>query len=83
MKTETRFKVRARFAYYDNIGKSVGLPPTATYLVMESDHPKLAQFSSVCGETLMQNGVGLPMTPTFKTWLEMGSPIFRGDSRVG
>lgn len=71
-------KVRARFAFWQE-GFADDEAPFASYMVLESDNPSIAVGSNLSGETLLNAGVPLPVTPTFETWVNMGRPIYRGE----
>ena len=68
--------VRAKFAYWAPPWHDI--KPDPSYIVVESDNPNLPLYGNVCGEQLLQEGVPLPLTPSYETWVQKGSPVFRG-----
>jgi hypothetical protein len=68
-------RVRAVFAYYWDPVE--GKPAVAEYFIRESNHPALPAKGNVQAETLLQNGVGLPVTPTYETWVRLGRKAVR------
>lgn len=68
--------MRARFAYYTEPFKDI--PATASYFIVESENPKLPIHGNFSGEQLMEAGVGIPLTPVYRTWARLGKPVFRG-----
>lgn len=68
-------KVKVVFAYYDAGFEEI--PPSANYLIRESNHPALPEKSHVCAEQLINAGVGLPWTPTYETWQKRGKRVVR------
>lgn len=67
---------QAKFAYYEAPFEDI--PATPIYLILKTDTPQLPVRGNVSDETLIKYGRPIPMTPTYRTWLKMGSPVCRG-----
>lgn len=72
-----QIKVRAVFAYYWDPVPSINQPAVAEYLIRESNHPSLPAGGNVMAETLLENGISLPVTPTYETWVKLGKKAVR------
>ena len=64
-------KVKAKFAYYYETGD-------ASYHILESNHPSLPKGGNVGADQLLEARVGIPLTPTYETWVKQGKPCFHG-----
>lgn len=71
-----KLKVKAKFAYYESGFEEI--PPHASYVILESNHPALMEGSNVCAEQFILAGVDVPKSPTYEKWIENGRRIFRG-----
>lgn len=74
-------KVVARFAYYVEADGIPGWEPIASYMVDESNVPALPVGGNVGADQLLAAGVAIPITPTHRTWVNLGRPIYRGQNR--
>ena len=72
--------IRARFAYY--YPPLEDIPAMASYLVVEGMTHKLRKGMNVGADQLFAEGVSLPLTPTYDTWLKLGSPVYRGEDVI-
>lgn len=71
--------VKARFAFYNPPYPKYGIEAEPSYFIMESDDPRLPKCGNVGADQLLEAGVSLPFTPIYRTWVSMGSPIYRGE----
>lgn len=60
--------VRARFAFYHPGFDDIR--PEPSYYILESDNPNLPVHGNVGGDQLLKEGVAIPLTPDYKTWLK-------------
>jgi len=65
-----------KFAYYTDPFEEI--PAEPSYLILESEVKSLPKHGNVCHEQLRKEGINIPMTPTYQTWVNMGKPIYRG-----
>jgi len=68
-------KVKAVFAFYHEPFEDI--PAEPSYFIRESNHPLLPVNGNVGGNQLLKNGVSLPLTPTYETWVKMGKKVVR------
>lgn len=73
-------RVVARFAYWQEGFEEI--PPDASYIIVQSDLRRFPVGSNVSGESLMAAGVPLPVTPTLRTWINAGCPVYRGGAPI-
>ncbi len=67
---------RCVFAFYQD--PTDGMREYASYLVLDPGETGLGLNSNVSGEQLLEAGKGIPFTPTYRTWLNKGRPVYRG-----
>lgn len=68
-------RVRAVFAFYHDPYEDI--PACASYFIRESNHPSLPERGNVGPEDLLSNGVAIPLTPTYETWVKGGRKCLR------
>jgi hypothetical protein len=70
-----KIKVCALLAFYHPGFEEI--PPTASYIIKESNHPNFPVHGNIGKETFEKYGIPIPYTPTYEEWIKLGKPIQR------
>lgn len=71
--------VFAKFAFYIDFPEIPDWKPEPSYFVTASDHPMIPLYGNVGADQLKKAGVDIPETPSYKSWVAMGRPVYRGE----
>ncbi len=67
----------AKFAFYWEMGD-----PIPSYLVIKSDNPQLPVGGNVDANTLKTHQEAIPATISYKEWVAIGRPVYRGEGAL-